>query len=154
MSKCHAALGLLAKMPALERLMLPSGCLDLRSTAALRQHEALSGRAFLPGSLDRPWHFVPFPTSLHSFECQTATDFKWFSPFSYHSSDDFETKCWGWHRQSRDPPSLFQIAAQSSERQEMRRRRALQDTALILFGGKWIYVAFNIIWLFYSSQLA
>ena len=59
MSKCHAALGLLAKMPALERLMLPSGCLNLRSTAALRQHEALSGRAFLPGSLDRPWHFVP-----------------------------------------------------------------------------------------------
>ena len=37
----------MAKMPALERLLLPSGCLDLRSTAALRQQEALSGRAFL-----------------------------------------------------------------------------------------------------------
>ena len=49
----------MAKMPALERLLLPSGCLDLRSTAALRQQEVLSGRAFLPWSLDWPWHFVP-----------------------------------------------------------------------------------------------
>ena len=59
MLKSHAALGILAKMPALERLLLPSGCLDLRSTAALRQQEALSGRAFLPESLDRPCDFVP-----------------------------------------------------------------------------------------------
>ena len=36
-----------------------SCCLDLRSTAALGQQEALSGRAFLPGSLDRLCHFVP-----------------------------------------------------------------------------------------------
>ena len=46
MLKSHAALGILAKMPALERLLLPSGCLDLRSTAALRQQEALQGGYF------------------------------------------------------------------------------------------------------------
>ena len=59
MLKCHAALGPPANMPALERLMPPSGCLDLRSTAALGRHEALSGRAYFQGSLDQPCHFVP-----------------------------------------------------------------------------------------------
>ena len=43
----------------LKHLMLPSGCLDLWPTAALRQHEVLLGRAFWPGSLERPCHFVP-----------------------------------------------------------------------------------------------
>ena len=61
-----ADLGPLAKMPALERLLLPSGCLDLRSTAALRQQEALSGRAFWPESLDRPCDFVPQRTESSS----------------------------------------------------------------------------------------
>ena len=50
---------LLAKMSALERLLLPSRCLDLWSMAAPRQLEALSGRASLPGSLYRPCYFVP-----------------------------------------------------------------------------------------------
>ena len=59
MLKCHAALGPLANMLALERLIPPSGCLDLRSMAALWRHEALSGRAYLPVSLHQPWHFVP-----------------------------------------------------------------------------------------------
>ena len=36
-----------------------SGCLDLRSMAALWRHEVLSGRAYLPVSLQQPWHFVP-----------------------------------------------------------------------------------------------
>ena len=43
----HGALGLMAKMRALERLLLPSGCLDL-SVAALRQQEALLGQALWP----------------------------------------------------------------------------------------------------------
>ena len=33
-----------------------------------------------------------------------------------------------------------------------RRMRALQDTARILFGGKWSYVAFNVIWPFYLTN--
>ena len=64
MLKCHAALGPLANMPALERLMPPSGCLDLLAMAALWRHEALSGRAHLPVSLQQPWHFVPVLPSL------------------------------------------------------------------------------------------
>ena len=46
MSKSHAALGLLAKMPALEHLLLPEGCRRPKVEAARRQQEALEGGHF------------------------------------------------------------------------------------------------------------
>ena len=46
MTKSHGSLGLMAKVPALERLLLPEGCRRPKVEAARRQQEALEGGHF------------------------------------------------------------------------------------------------------------
>ena len=52
--------------------------------AALWRHEALSGRAYLPVSLQQPWHFVPV---CHNIRCHNNREgLYWDTTFTLHAS--------------------------------------------------------------------